>query len=233
MASTQTPNSAVLREAPVTMGSYARGMNDYKTTSRDYLTRARCFLSSGDTASLFYSAFELRCGIEARLHEYLDGARDIASVKSGLWQIKHLGRQVENKFDIYSKAVVVTLINQETKEEVIYAYTPVTARLRKIGEMLGSYLHHVSDEKIKRKDYLDKLKKHLTIGIKELEFSTSGTLLGPPRFSKSDRKHNMHLIFESHRAPEFLREGDVGLLRMRLKVVKKDEINKSITFKPD
>jgi len=108
----------------------------------------------------------------------------------------------------------------------------VTARLRKIGEMLGNYLHHVSDEKIKRKDYLDKLRKHLTIGIKELEFSTSGTLLGPPRFSKSDGKHNMRLIFESHAAPEFLKEGDVASLRMTLRVVKKDEINRWIIFKP-
>ena len=207
-------------------------MNSYRISSRDYLSRARNLLSFGDTASLFYSAFELRCGVEARLHEYLEGARDIASVKKGLWQIKHLNREVENKFDIYVKAVVVTLINPATKKEVEYAYTPVTALLRKIGERLGDYLHYVSDEKIKSKEYLERLRKYLVIGIKELEFSTTGTLLGLPRFLKSGGNHNMFLIFESDAAPEFLKEGDVGLLRMTFRVVKKDEITGAITFKP-
>src|SRR5208283_5304515 len=178
------------------------------------LSRAKYLLSSGDTSSLFYAAFELRCGIEARLHEYLDGARDIASVKNGLWQIKHLVREVENSFDIYSKAIAVTLTNPETMEEVICAYTPVTARLRKIGEKLGDYLHYVSSDKIKRKDFLDTLKKYLAIGIKELEFSTSGTLLGPPRFSKSDGRHNIHLVFEGNSAPEFLKGGAAVSVQM-------------------
>ena len=42
----------------------------------------------------------------------------------------------------------------------------------------------------------------------------------------------MRLIFESHAAPEFLKEGDVASLRMTLRIVKKDEINRRITFKP-
>jgi hypothetical protein len=207
-------------------------MNDYKIASRDYLRRARCLLSSGDTASLFYSALELRFGIEARLHEYLDGARDIALIKKGLWQIRHLGREVEDIFDVHDKVVVVTFLNPKTEKEVVYAYTPVTPRLRKIGGMLGNYLHCVPDKRIKRKEFFDGLKKQLMAGIKELKFSTSGTLLGPPRFSQSDGNLNMRLEFENHEAPDFLKAGDAASLRMTLKVVKKDEINQKIVFKP-
>jgi hypothetical protein len=46
--------------------------DDYGISSRDYLARARGELVSGRPERLFYAAFELRAGIEQRLHEYLE-----------------------------------------------------------------------------------------------------------------------------------------------------------------
>ena len=44
----------------------------YGINAESYLSRARKQLDEGTQNGLFYSAFELRCGVETRLHEYLD-----------------------------------------------------------------------------------------------------------------------------------------------------------------
>ena len=72
-----TPNSAALRlryRRPSAWSLAVRIMehSQYKITSRDYLSRARICLDEGSNRFLFYAAFELRCGIEARMREYLE-----------------------------------------------------------------------------------------------------------------------------------------------------------------
>src|SRR5687768_16809028 len=90
----------------------------YGTTSRDYLARAKVLRANGTSDALFYAAFEIRCGIEARLHEYLAGAAKVATVKKGLWQIRNLAREVEGVFDVYTKAVVATFVHPDTGEKL-------------------------------------------------------------------------------------------------------------------
>lgn len=54
---------------------------EYGVGSRDYLRRAKDLLAQGTPAALFHAAFELRCGIEARLQEYRDAATKVAKLK--------------------------------------------------------------------------------------------------------------------------------------------------------
>ena len=51
---------------------------DYRIHSRDYLQRARKRLDSGTPDALFHAAFELRCGIEARMQQYLEAQEHIS-----------------------------------------------------------------------------------------------------------------------------------------------------------
>ncbi len=53
-------------------------IEDYLVNSRNYLLRARKRLDEKTPASLFYAAFELRCGVESRMQEYLDAQDHIS-----------------------------------------------------------------------------------------------------------------------------------------------------------
>jgi len=118
-------------------------MSTYRVSSRDYLSRAKRLLGSHDEASLFYAAFELRCGIEARLQEYFHQAAKITKVKRDLWQIGKLGYEIEKVFDKYEKPIQVRFVHPETGEEFPCSYTPVTSHVRNIGKKLGDYLHRI------------------------------------------------------------------------------------------
>lgn len=52
----------------------------YAIDSRSYLERARKQLDQGTQEGLFYAAFELRCGAEARLHEHKKPASNVYSL---------------------------------------------------------------------------------------------------------------------------------------------------------
>lgn len=64
----------------------------YGTHSKDYLTRARQRLDEGSPESLFYAAFELRCGIEARLQQYEEALANIAKIRRAGWRIPKVAK---------------------------------------------------------------------------------------------------------------------------------------------
>ena len=59
----------------------------YGVHSESYLERARKRLDEGTLEGLFYAALELRCGVEARLHQYLEAYKRIALKKKRKWRI--------------------------------------------------------------------------------------------------------------------------------------------------
>ncbi|MGI2856448.1 hypothetical protein ACRTDR_20040 [Shewanella algae] len=54
----------------------------YGVSSKDYLSRAKELIAEDRIESLFYAAFEIRCGIEARMNEYLEVQKHISNKKS-------------------------------------------------------------------------------------------------------------------------------------------------------
>ncbi len=69
---------------------------DYKISSRDYLKRAKKRLDEGSLESLFYASFELRCGVEARMQEYLAAQKDVSKKKKHGWKIPKSAKSLEN-----------------------------------------------------------------------------------------------------------------------------------------
>ena len=65
---------------------------EYGFKSRDYLKRAKARLNEDKGESLFYAALELRCGIEARLHEYTVRIPKTRSSEK-MWQIGKISYQ--------------------------------------------------------------------------------------------------------------------------------------------
>ena len=154
----------------------------YGIKSVDYLVRARSLLDTKDNAALFYVAFELRCGIEARLKEYFDGQAETTKLKRAGWKIDKLAKQVENVFKLNSnKGLRLEIFDAETNAPITTVlYTPVTPQLRKMAERLGGYLHSQNVKEIDTEPYWAAMRKQLEMTYQELRFATSGVLLAPP-----------------------------------------------------
>lgn len=167
-------------------------MSSYSTKSIGYLARAREMLDVRDNQSLFYAAFELRCGIEARLKEYFDAQAETTKKKRKGWEIDKLAKQVEDVFQIGNRHLDIVIFDAYTKETIASAkYTAVTPELQKMGQRLGDYLHSQDQNKINDPEYWKKMKGLLEMTYQELGFATSGTLLAPP------------LVYQSGKNPVF------------------------------
>ena len=58
----------------------------YGMTARHYLERARARLDENTSEGLFCAAFELRCGVESRMREYLRAQEAVSEGKKNGWQ---------------------------------------------------------------------------------------------------------------------------------------------------
>jgi len=188
----------------------------YGISSRDYLERARKCLDNGQVAPLFYAAFELRCGIEARMAEYLEVQEHISKKKRQGWQIAKLARNIEDAFRLGDKQAILKVRDKQTKEIIYeFVYTPVTSSLRKKGEQLGDILHSAKKYHSVENAYWSKLRQKLEETYTELQVATSGKLLGPllmhPKKKTMDMKvelpsAELQKIMESLINQEFLLE---------------------------
>jgi hypothetical protein len=161
--------------------NYPKG---YFVSSRDYLQRAKMRLAEGTPENLFYAAFELRCGVEVRMQEYLNAQDQISkSLKKG-WQIAKLGRNIEQVFKVGDKVVQIIMRRANDKEliQVIY-YTPVIKELRDKAESINSYMH--SQKKYHHLDssWWADFRQLLEEVYRLLKIANTGTLLGPPMWN--------------------------------------------------
>ena len=105
----------------------------YRVSSRDYLARARLCLDGGQISALFYAAFELRCGIEARMQEYLEVQEHISKKKRQGWQVAKLARNIEDAFRLGDKKAILNVRDKQTRELLFeFVYTPVTTSLTRV-----------------------------------------------------------------------------------------------------
>lgn len=152
----------------------------YEISSRDYLERACVQLDGKGESTLFYAAFELRCGIEARMKEYLEAQQHLARKKRQGWQIAKLGRHIESAFKLGDRKARLNIRQPDTNEVLAeFLYTPVTRSLRRKGERLGELLHHATKYHAPEDEYWPNLRKQLDDTRSALEEATSGRLLGP------------------------------------------------------
>jgi hypothetical protein len=167
---------------------------NYNVMSKDYLQRARSLLDQSDIGALFYAAFELRCGIEARLQEYLEAQQHISQKKKEGWRIARLGKNIEHAFRLGDKVVEIAVVNEKTSDTILVLYyTPVTKKLRKMGGKLGDYLHAQKKYFAPEDDYWKQMRIFLESAYIELEKANKGNLLGPPILHKKTGKVDMTL----------------------------------------
>ncbi|CAK2782332.1 Terminase [Vibrio crassostreae] len=153
----------------------------YGITSRDYLQRAKTLRAKNDIASLFYAVFELRCGIEVRMKEYLDAQRHISEKKKKGWKIAELARNIEDTFRLGEKKAIIQIVDASTQVPILFAsYTPVRKKAHKVAQKLGNYMHCAKQYYSDNNPHWDHVRGLVDEGIAELQFSTSGNLLGPP-----------------------------------------------------
>lgn len=179
----------------------------YRSSSRDYLKRARHLLSRGDCESLFYAAFELRCGIEARMQEYLEIAEEISEKKKQGWKIAELGKNLEKAFKLGGKIVQLTFENVASGKQCRIYHTPVTAELRKQGQQRGNYLHATKVYRKPDDPWWVSFKTLLDETCEELAIATKGTLLVPPLLRPDGKTFKTHHELEvDSQADEVMRE---------------------------
>jgi len=164
----------------------------YRISSAGYLERAEALVASISKNSLFYAAFEIRCGIEARMREYLEAREDVSEKKKQGWGVARLGKTIDAVFDskngLSDKIVRLQFFDRSSKE-ILYQlyYTPVSSSLRAIGERLGDYLHAQRDITSMTPEWWQKFGENIELGLAGLRDTNRGTIMGPPMFGPDKR----------------------------------------------
>ncbi len=160
--------------------------------SQTYLERARLQLDNQSHEGIFYAAFELRCGIEARMQEYMEGHGHIAKRKKEEWKLGNLDKTILKYFGDPNRITQV-IISQRIKphEKFIAYYTPVTPELIKLGQRLGDLLHRQKKFILPEDAFWTKSRGVLEKAYNLLEISNRGTLMGPPIWNKKTKTANI------------------------------------------
>lgn len=156
---------------------------------------------------LFYAAFELRCGIEARIKEYIEGHSHIPTKRKKEWRLSNLNKTILKYFgDTDRVTQVVIHLPKPPLEKVVYYYTPVTPELIGIGQKLGDLLHVQAQNHSPEDEFWKTTKDMLENAYKLLEISNKGTLMGPPLGNKKRKSAMMVLRSSSDEETESLKK---------------------------
>lgn len=143
--------------------------------------RARSRICAGTVEDLFYAALELRCGIEARMSEYLEVWDHISKKKKKGWRIIQLARNVEEAFKIGNRVVRWSIRDKDTGNGIICLYyTPVTTKLKNAGQKLGRHLHAMKAFRAAGDPLWEQFRVEVNDVVEQLIVANTGTLLGPP-----------------------------------------------------
>ncbi|MEJ6790124.1 hypothetical protein BrevBR_11280 [Brevundimonas sp. BR2-1] len=168
---------------------------NYDVSARGYLRRARCLLEDGSVDRLFYSAFELRAGLEARASEYLAEWEHIPSTSKKAWQIGVLDKAAQRAFA--GNKTVADLKFSKDGVSVRFLYTPVRPAGRDAVARLNNYLHAQKKHRNGDEIWWSKFRETLAKAERELAFSVSGTLLGPALIGKNRQAKLMSEVLDS------------------------------------
>lgn len=167
----------------------SKNLGRYRICSRGYLSRALSCLEEPSPNFLFYAAFELRCGIEARLKEYLEAQEEIEARKKRGWEIPKLAKNLERVFTTGNKIVFLGIRDPATSQSLVdLYYTPVTESLQKRGGRLGDWLHSQKHFRNFDDPWWVESRKYLCRTAEELRIATTGTLLAPPLMKRDTKK---------------------------------------------
>jgi hypothetical protein len=152
----------------------------YSTHAKNYLRRAEARLADHAPEAMFYAALELRCGNERRMKQYLEAQTHISRAKKSGWEIAKLAKGIEAAFRTGDQVVEFCVMDKaEGKVLAKLLYTPVTSRLRKLGQQLGNYLHATTTIEWNEPQWSE-FRSKLEEATHLLRMATTGELLGAP-----------------------------------------------------
>ena len=153
----------------------------YQISSRDYLCRAREQLGTSNADALFYAAFELRAGVEARMSEYLEVQQYVSEKLKRGWQIAMLGKGIDRAFQLGNKLARFSYREADGDDELfVLYYTPVSKALQRNAQQLGDYLHRQKRFRPDNDEWWNIFRRKLERTSELLCRSCTGTMLGPP-----------------------------------------------------
>ncbi len=189
----------------------------YAINAESYLTRARKQLDEGTQSGLYYAAFELRCGVEARLHEYLNAYKRHTKVPEGKWRIPELVGDLEKaieagEFPSGDKIVQLDVLDKEERKiRATFYYTPVTSKLCSMAGRIGNLMHHPQQFIEDDNKWWTETRAFLEEMYLELQKACRGTLIGLPFLNEGDKKASFLLECESGTVEEKMKTiGEIG-----------------------
>jgi hypothetical protein len=192
----------------------------YGTDSIAYLCRARARLNEGTQEALLYAAYELRCGTEARLQEYLDARKDIARKKKKGWQIIDSARELDRAIRLGDRIAEAAILDAHGVTVFAAFYTPVSARLRETaGARLHTLLHAMKASFVDEDRWWSDTRTFLEQIYSDLELANKGTLLGPMMRAPDGKTVDMMLSirYDSpnfNKVSQFAQVGVVATIRV-------------------
>lgn len=175
----------ILFQAVLVNSQTWRALNMGKTMSKyfinaiNYLDRANKVFDLDYKDTWFYAAFEIRCGVEARMREYLEHQKGVSAKMKQGWKPAGLAKNIEKVFKCGEKEAHFSF-HAEDADSLTLVYRPVPLELRKAAEKLGNYLHATRKGFFEKQDYWDAFQKLLERGLELLEYSLNSELLGVP-----------------------------------------------------
>jgi hypothetical protein len=166
----------------------------YSVAVSAYLERIEGLLEDKTEASLLYAAVELRCGVEARMKEYLEPLEHIPKSQKKEWAIAKLGLSIENAFRTGDKIMIFTVRSARLDAECTLMYIPVSSRLQEIACRLGDYLHVPKRSSVEDAAWWGNLRELLEEGYGELRLANSGELIGLPLLHKTTGQTNVRAV---------------------------------------
>jgi hypothetical protein len=165
----------------------------YGTDATDYLSRARECLSSNLNSQLFYAAFELRCCIEQRQADYIEGLQHLSNRKVKRWNIGETSKRLH---DVWDKPKISSIVFQFADgHEIQTYYTPVTKSLVKAAEReLGELLHSLNLEADDVDAWLTAKRTRLIEIYREAWIACQGQHMAPPLWEASSGKAHPFLM---------------------------------------
>lgn len=169
----------------------------YSVASADYVDRIKALLDGDTPASLIYAALELRCGVEARLREYIDTIDHIPKAQKKEWAVAKLGRSIESAYRTGDKIMIFTIIFSEDGAQLQLMYTPVSKRLQDIAKRLGDYLHAPRPSEIENPAWWQQLRNLLAEAYPLLKLACTGELVGLPLIHRPTNRLKAQVLLSS------------------------------------
>ena len=169
----------------------------YNIDSIAYLRRARRCLDQNTREALFYAAFELRCGTESRVQQYLDARKDIARHKKQGWKIVGSSRELDRRIQL-GDTIYEACLSDDVGNSIFLYYTSISARLREsAGARLHDLLHAMKSHYENDNRWWGDTRDFLEQIYSDLAITSRGTLLAPIMRSPDGRSCYMSACIQN------------------------------------